>query len=284
MLLRDESFLTIQGGGPEGDRLAGAMAGAHHALGKRFNYYAGTSIGAVNAACGAFHIDDGRVQDLYQIYLQHNRMLDPSANAFAKLQLLQWDRLKEMCERVFGKNARFGDAISGLIVCVTSLDTKSPMYLSKGETPNVLISEGLRASCAVHPRITGAQEIKSLGTSLSPDRRLFIDGGWTDNTCDAVFDSRGARIALRLESEKPERVRNVFQGGLPFEEDVATLKCALYSSSQPKTKRSDGIDIILPRGLGWDFSKSDEEIRTSWRIGFRRTVEQIDEVLNAARE
>jgi predicted acylesterase/phospholipase RssA len=275
MLLRDDYFLTQQGGGPEGDRIAGAMKGAHVAIGGRFTGYAGSSIGAINSACGAFHIPDSTVKELYSIYLQKNRFLDPSLSAFAKLSLLDWRRIEELCNKTFGKNARIGDAVSDLIICATSLDTKSPFYFSKRSTPKCYLREVLRVACAIHPRITGAYPVPSLGTELNPDIRRFVDGGWTDNTCDAVFDDRGARIAIRLKHEESERVRSVLNGGGIFDEDIATFKCSLYASSQPKTKRIGGVDIILKRGAGWDFSKTEQQIHDSYQYGFETAIEAI---------
>jgi predicted acylesterase/phospholipase RssA len=277
MILRDDNFLTQQGGGPEGDRLAGAMKGAHVAIGGRFTGYAGASIGGINSACGAFHIPDSVVEDLYLTYLQKNRFLDAGLSAFAKLSLLDWRRIEELSNRTFGKNARMGDAVSDLIICATSLDGKKPFYFSKRSTPKCLVREVLRVTCAIHPRITGAYPVPSLGTEISPDIRRFVDGGWTNNTCDDQFDERGARIAILLEPEEPERVRSVLNGGGIFDEDIATFKCSLYAASQPKTKRKGGVDIILKRGAGWDFSKSEKQIKDSYRYGFETAIETIQQ-------
>jgi predicted acylesterase/phospholipase RssA len=260
-------FLSMQGGGPEGDRIAGAMAGFHAELG-RFSGYSGASIGAVNAAIGSFHVDDKQALDLYVKYLQRNRMLDPTFGSLMKLQLLEWSKIEELSEKIFGKNTRLKDSVSDICIVVSSLDNKCPMYLSNKTHPNVRVAEALKASCAIHPRVTGAQTIPSLGSKISPDIRRFIDGGWTDNTADAVFDDLGIRIAITLEPEPLERVRSVSQGGLPFDDDVAAFKCSLFASSQLKSKRKDGFELQLKRGEGWNFNKTEKAVRSSWSFGF----------------
>ena len=105
-----DMYCTLCGGGPEGDRIAGALAGLHDVLKKRFKGYAGTSIGGIIATLAAFGISDDQIRRLFCAYLQDNFILDPHWSSLAKLQLLNWERISELSEKTLGKNAKMGDA------------------------------------------------------------------------------------------------------------------------------------------------------------------------------
>ena len=260
--------ICTQGGGPEGDRLAGASARARDilvALGVD-PVFAGASIGAIVAVLLAAGFTTAEILTLLLKYLQRNRMLDFTPKAVLALRLLEWERIGELVRTHLGPTACLGDLTHRVIVCVSDLDSGQPHYVDSEADPQVRIDELLRASCAVHPRITGAHTIPSLGSALSPDIKRKVDGGWTDNTVDGVHDQRAPRIAVRLEDE-PTRVRSVWQGGGLLDDDIATFKCALNTASRPKSKRADGLDIVLPRGRGWDFSKTPAQVRESWGVG-----------------
>lgn len=261
--------LALQGGGPEGDRIAGAALAfvafcARHGI--TVAGVSGSSVGAIVAVLIAFGFSAERILGLLVHYLQHNRMLDPSAKAAARFRLLDWSRIPDLVEKEIGPRATLGQARIPLVICVSSLDTGEPLYLTSWTHPNVLVSEALRAASAVHPRITGAHTIPSLGTKMSPDIRRFVDSGWSDNTVDGVFDDDCARVAIRLNNDAT-RVRSVWQGGGLLDDDLAAFRCALNAASRPKTRRRDGLDIVLARGAGWDFSKTPEQVRQSWADG-----------------
>jgi predicted acylesterase/phospholipase RssA len=281
MLAEEAAFLACAGGGPEGDRMAGAMAALHQLRvmlsgGRDFDGYSGASIGACLAALMAAGIPVDKILDYFVEYLQKNRMLDFSPKAWRKLQLLAWDKIRELSQKALGSKARMGDFGVDLVICVSDLDTSEPIYISSMEHPRVFVHEVLPVSCAVHPRFTGAHAIPSMGTQMSPSRKRGIDGGWTDNTVDGVWDARGPRAAVRLNNAHLDRVRSLEQGGGLIDDDIATFKCALYAASLPKTKRSDGYDILLERGAGWDFSKSEKQVRDSWKYGFDAVMDQFN--------
>lgn len=261
--------LSLQGGGPEGDRIAGAALAfvafcARHGI--VIAGVSGSSVGAIVAVLVAFGFSAQRILELLVHYLAHNRMLDPGGKALARFRLLEWSRIPELVEKELGVGAKLGQAKIPLVICVSNLDTGEPLYLTSWTHPDVLVSEALRAASAVHPRITGAHTIPSLGTKLSPDVRRFIDSGWTDNTVDGVFDDDCPRVAIRLNNDAT-RVRSVWQGGGLFDDDLAAFRCALNAASRPKTRRRDGLDVVLARGAGWDFSKDPKVVRESWAEG-----------------
>ncbi len=262
--------LSLQGGGPEGDRIiAAAMAVVAfcHRYGIELVGVSGSSVGAIGAALIARGFTAPRVLELLIHYLQHNRLLDPlTPKALLALRLLEWGKIPELVDREMGAGATMGQSKIPLVVNVSDLDSGQPLYLSSWEHPQVLLRELLPTAGSVHPRISGARTIPSLGTKLSPDIRRLVDSGWTDNTVDGVWDDQCPRVAIRLE-EGSTRVRSVWQGGGLFDDDLACFRCALNAASRPKTKRSDGVDIVLQRGAGWDFSKTPQQVRDSWAYG-----------------
>lgn len=261
--------LALQGGGPEGDRIAGAAMSALSFF-KRYGIelvgVSGSSVGAIIAVLIAFGFTAERILELLVRYLQHNRMLDPRIRAVMRMRLLDWSRIPELVDKELGPHATLGQAKIPVVVNVSDLDAGQPMYISSMLHPNVLVRELLRAAGAVHPRITGAHTIPSLGTKMSPDIRRLLDSGWTDNTVDGVWDDEAPRVAIRLNDESV-RVRSVWSGGGLFDDDIAAFRCALNAASRPKTRRRDGLDIVLARGAGWDFSKTPEQVRESWSEG-----------------
>lgn len=263
--------LAIQGGGPEGDRIAGAALAVVTFLasvGIRLAGVSGSSVGAIIAVLIAFGFTPQQVLVLLMKYLQKNRMLDPTPKALLALRLLDWERIPELCDKEIGPGVRMGQAKIPLCICVSNLDAGQPLYVSSWEHPQALIAEVLRPATSPIPKLSGVHTIPSLGTSMSPDVRRMLDSGWSDNTVDGVWDGRCPRVAVRLEAGTT-RVRSMYQGGGLIDDEIAAFNCALNAASRPKTSRDDGVDIILPRGAGWDFSKTPEQVRASWAIGQR---------------
>jgi hypothetical protein len=113
---------------------------------------------------------------------------------------------------------------------------------------------------------TPACKIPSLGTKMSPDRRLFADGGFTDNTCDDVFDSKEhGRVAIRL---RPNNTVDRVQEWDIAKIHKAVLLSSLYASSQFKSNRDDNINVDVNGLNDWNFTKSSKTVDEEWQIGY----------------
>jgi predicted acylesterase/phospholipase RssA len=251
------------------------MAGAFDIVRNEFDLigFGGTSGGAVLAACGSFLIPADEIKKTI-VKMLDGRMISISLNSFGRSGLLNWNLIGDEIDRVFGKCCKLGDSDLPLVVCVTDLDTGKPKYLSKLSTPFVLLREALQASTAFMCFATPAIRIPSLSVSpLSPDIRLFCDGGWTDNTCDHVFDHRKEpRISLRLNPNYDvERVRE-FE---TLKIQRAVFRASLYAQSQRKSRRLDGINLDIDIRNNWDFSKNISQIESSYKQGSASAVQQL---------
>lgn len=268
-------YITFSGGAALGDQIAGAGEEAENILRERaaelaleFSVlgYAGASVGGLLAILRAFGVGYSRIRVLFEELLYENAMLDFSVEGIPGGAVTKWEVLKDVCARELGAKTTFGDAPLPLVVGTTSADTGEPFYFSKAHTPKVLIGEVATRTSAFLMPITDMDSVPSLGTELTPDIRLFYDSGWTDNTCDAVFDKKPSpRVAIRLDRRGIQRVRKG--------DYLAMLRsygrAALYASSDWKTKRDDGVNINLPvvYETGFDFSKTPDQIEKEWALG-----------------
>jgi hypothetical protein len=148
---------------------------------------------------------------------------------------------------------------------VTDLDTGTPWYLTSKQAPKVSVAEAVLASSSFMSGITPARAIPSLGTSLSPDVRLWGDGGLCDNTADHVWDSKPQRRALiRCQPDhEVSRVRDGDVVGIA----AAQVRAMLYAQGTIKSRRDDGLVVDVPRGP-WDFYKSPDRVVREWGAGY----------------
>lgn len=256
-------YCAIAGGGPRGTFLAGAAAGLSDLV--SIHGFSGASVGAIIAALKAFAIPDRRIKSLFAELLDGRfTAVDPSS--IARGGILKWTAISEACDQVLGCNARMGDSILPLVIGVTCLDTRSPMQVSKRWHPHAKISEVLTASCAFSAGATPAVQIPSLSlTKYSPDIRLFVDGGYTDNCVDSAWrDKVAPTVLLRLAPSEPARVRVEDIGAIAG----AVLDSAFWAQSQPKT--ADLVVDVKSSG-GWDFRKTEAQVLAEYEIG-RQTV------------
>jgi predicted acylesterase/phospholipase RssA len=243
------------------------MAGAFDRSRLEFDFvgFAGVSGGAVLATCGALGISSETISKELTTILD-GRLVRFSTEGFNRGGLLNWELIKQAIERIIGRNTTFGDSPMPIVICVTDLDTGSPRYLSKLQTPRIKLAEALQASTAFMALATPAIQIPSIGTQISPDIRLFCDGGWTDNTVDHVFDGKDLpRLSLRL---KPDYEINRIRIGEPISIHKAVMRAALFAQSQRKSKRADGINVDIAVRNNWDFSKNASQVESNWNQGF----------------
>lgn len=196
---------------------------------------------------------------LLERLLQGNRVLDPGVDG--DLGLCRWEVIPAIVDEVLGKGARMGDALIPLVGVVTDADRARPLYVSKRDHPYTLVSEVARASSAILP-IAKMVPIPSLGTQMSPDIRLFYDGGFVDNLPDHVFDeSADDAPVVSVSLDAGDDVVRV-KPGQHLQQCAAVVRAITFAQGQRKTRRKGGLRITCPAvGSGLDFDLSPETIR-----------------------
>ena len=257
----------ISGGGPGITFLAGAAA----ALDVRAKVlgWSGASAGALVAAAKAFDVEDSLIMAAISQALGNGHLLRIDPLAVARGGVLDWEVLGRMVDKVIGPGKRLADARLPLVICVTDLDKRRPMYLDRITNPEVKVREAVMVSCAFMAGVTPACAIPSLGTPLSPDVRLFADGGYVDNTVDGVFDAMEApRVLLRLAPNADvQRIRSGDISGI----HGAVLASALYAASQPKSRRTDGLVVDVEGANDWKMAKAVLQTEQEWQRGYDST-------------
>lgn len=274
-MTRFDVYGSISGGGPAVTYLAGAADAVDARC--RVLGWSGASAGAIVATCKAFGVPPEVVLDLLVAILASGQVLSPGVGNLPRGGLFSLEVIGDALDRVVGKGARLGDATSGLVVCVTDLDRARPVYLSKASTPKVVLREAVIASCSFMCGVTPAAQIPSLGTALSPDIRLWGDGGLTDNTVDGVWDhKREPRVGVRFSrSDVVEPDQRLRPGDVPG--ILAALPRALmWGASAWKSRRVDGCDVDVDGVNDWAFRKESARVHKEWGAGYDSAARQVD--------
>lgn len=275
-MMRPDVYGSVSGGGPAITYLAGGVA----ALDARCRVlgWSGASAGAIVAACKAFGVPDETIQRLIVDVLSTGQALSPGVGNLPRAGLFDLDTIGDLVDVHIGKGARLGDATSALVVCVSDLDRRCPVYLSKVSTPKVLVREAVIASSSFMCGVTPAAQIGSLGTALSPDVRLWGDGGLTDNTVDGVWDQKTEpRVALRLTPRhEVTRLRPGDVAGIL----AALPMCLMWGASTWKSRRMDGCEVDVDGVNDWSFRKDETRITREWSWGYDNTAAQVDAWIN----
>jgi hypothetical protein len=283
--MRDlDVYASVSGGGPAITYLAGAASAVSRYA--RVRGWAGASAGAIVAACRSFNVSDEMMVRVLVEILSTGKALNPGVGNIPRGGIFDLDAVGEIVDSVLGKTAKLGDAHMALIVCVTDLDQARPIYLSKAATPRVLVREALIASSSFMCGVTPAAKIPSLGSDLSPDIRLFGDGGLTDNTVDGAWDGMLApRVALRLaqqdgDTQPEQRIRD---GDVP-KILAAIPRALLWGASAWKSRRTDGLDVDVDGTNDWSFKKSETRILGEWANGYDSTSDTMVEWLRKRKD
>jgi len=260
---RRDVFASVSGGGPNVTYLAGAAAAlsACH----RVHGWSGASAGAIVAAAKAFATPDEAIRQALERVFTRGSAVSVDPLGIARGGWLSLDGVGDEIDAMLGAGRRLGDALVPLVVCVTDLDRRRPWYLSSDRDARVSVREAVLASCSFMTTITPARSIPSIGSDMSPDVRLFGDGGLCDNTADGVWEARRhPRVLLRIKpDDSPIRVRPGDVTGLA----AAQFGSMLWAQSQPKSHRRDGTVIDLPSS-GWDFRKTSDRVVREWGAGY----------------
>ena len=269
-------YASISGGGPAITYLAGGAAALDARA--RVRGWAGASAGAIVAACKAFAVPDLVIQEMLVEVLASGQVLALSPASIPRGGLFELGLIAELLDRHIGAGATLADARVPLVVVVTDLDRGCPIYLTSRAHPGVLVREAVVASSSFLCGIVPAAKIPSLGTALSPDVRLFGDGGLTDNTADAVWDGKAEpRVALRLTrtdtpAQPSQRLRPGDIGGILG----ALPRALLWPSSTWKSRRTDGCDVEVDGENDWRFCKSAVDSIAEWAQGYDSVAVQVD--------
>ena len=269
-------YASVSGGGPAITYLAGGAAATASRC--RVLGWSGASAGAIVAACKAFAVPDETVTRLLVEVLSTGEALTPGIGNLPRAGIFDLRVIGDLVDTVIGKGALLGDATSGLVVAVSDLDRKRPVYLSKASTPKVLVREAVLASSSFMCGVTPAAVIGSLGTELSPDIRLWGDGGLTDNTVDGVWDGKPEpRVALRLarhdgDTDPDDRLRPGDVPGIL----AALPACLMWGASSWKSRRMDGCDVEVDGVNDWAFKKDETRVLAEWADGYDSTARQVD--------
>jgi predicted acylesterase/phospholipase RssA len=269
---RPEVYGCIGGGGPGITYLAGAAAALDATCEVRG--WSGASAGALLAVGKAFGVPDEDIALAIKRALGSGALLQADPMALSRGGVLKWEVVGDIVDRLIGRNQRMKDATAGLVICVTNLDLRRPLYISKIDHPGVRVREAVMASSAFMAMVTPACRITSLGAGFSPDVRLFVDGGWTDNTVDSVWDGQDApRALLRLKPD--DNVKRVREGSIT---DIhgAVLQSALWAASLPKSHRADGVVVDVDGRNDWSFIKDADRCDAEWNRGYDSTRAQLE--------
>lgn len=252
---------------PGGASHVATLAGAARAIDEACDVvgWAGVSAGGLVAIAKAFGVDDARLREVLVKYLQSNRMLDatPLALVDGLIGVCHWEVIPRIVDDLIGEGKTLGEALTALVLVVTDADTGSPIYLSKRDTPRVLVREAARATAALVP-LAPMVEIPSLGWRQGG---LFFDGGFTDNTCDAVWDDRSEpRIAVRLGDGA---IGHTVARGDLVGQSLAILRALMHSEGKLQSTREDGWSVVVSaNGDGLDFSLTPTQILLRDRTGY----------------
>jgi len=269
-------YASGSGGGPGGTYLAGGAK----AVSDRFVVlgWSGASVFAIIAACKAFGVPDDRILRLMIEVLSTGQALTPGMGNLPRGGIFDLRVIGDLIDAELGKGATLGDATSGLVIAVSDLDRKRPVYLSKHSTPRVRVREAVIASSSFMCGVTPAATITSLGTALSPDIRLWGDGGLTDNTVDGVWDHKpDPRVGLRLarhegDTDPDQRLRPGDVPGIL----AALPACLMWGASCWKSRRMDGCDVEVDGHNDWAFRKDEARVLREWADGYDSTARQLD--------
>jgi len=252
---------------PGGASHVATLAGAARALDRECDVlgWSGVSAGALVAIAKAFGVDDDKIRDVLLHWLQKDRILDASPVALVDglIGVCHWERIPLIVDDLIGEGARMGDAVVPLVVVVTDLDTRSPVYFSKRHTPNALVREVARATSALVP-LGCPVEIPSYVRVRTGE--LHIDGGFTDNTADAVWDRvPERRIAVRLKHRAPP---SPVRRGDIIGQAIAVVGSLTYAEGLMRSRRTDGMVCDVEAiGDGMDFSLTETQILTRYATG-----------------
>ena len=262
-MIRPDVYCSIAGGGPAITYLAGGAAAVDAR--SRVLGWAGASAGSIVAACKAFGVGDEVIREIITSVLASGKALDFGVANIPRGGLFDLDVIGDLLDQHIGKGARMGDASTALVIGVTDLDKAEPLYLSKQRTPKVLVREAVIASSSFMCGVVPASAIPSLGTDLSPDVRLFGDGGLTDNTVDACWDHKPEpRVSLALApQDEGTRLRPGDVAGIL----AAIPRALLWAAGQRRSMRH-GLDVDIDGANDWAFVKSPARCATEWAQGY----------------
>lgn len=248
----------------------------------RIAMVAGVSAGALVAILVAFkkiHL----LPKLLEKWLQANRLLDMRPDG--AIGLCAWEVIPRIVDEVLGPNVTMGEAKLPLVIVVTDVDKAArgedpTTYLTSWGTPHVLVREAAAATSALYP-LARMVRIPSFGSAMSPDLRLWMDGGFAKNLPDQVFDDqpqRGISLGLRPQPVTTGKTTRVGERDA-VDQAKAVLGALTAAADRPSTKRTDGLHLVATaHGSGLDFSLSPAEVRERISAGRKSAADNADAI------
>lgn len=240
---------------------------------------AGASAGAACEAVGAYGVPWAKARKAVTDALVNGDLLRFDLDVAMGGGILDFGVYGDLVDDIFGKGVTLGDATHDLAVCVTPLNGGGPLYLSTSHHPGVLLREALVASASFLGAVTGFAKIPSLMLGkYTPSPWYYVDGGRTDNVCDAVWDGEAeVNIALRLRPSPDKPVRSI------PEAIVAERMVTLWAANQPRTRRTDGLLVDVDGVNAWTFQQTKTDVDGAWARGYASAHRQIESWLSADR-
>lgn len=263
---RQRIYVCVPGGASHAPTLGGGL----YELDKEFDIIGGSgaSAGALNIIALAFGVDAKELLKLYQELLQHDRILDKSVRAAPRYGRCLWQVIGEAVSKLLGKDARMGDALIPIAICVTNARKSRPLYVTSWTHPHAKVSEVATATSALIP-LARMVYIPSLDLGLT----LFYDGGFTDNNPDHLFDDK-PEPTWSMHLVDTDRDADGEEDEIALHEwdfDAAALSVArsiTYAASARKSERKDRVCIpIQALGSGLNFNLTPAQTEARFRAG-----------------
>ena len=241
---------------------SGTLAPAHLgaamrlvALGMRPVRVAGTSGGAIVAAALAFGMDHKRALKI-AVDVLDGELLDPVPwwkpwEAVTRFGVYRFDRIRERIAREFP--GTMGNSSMPWGVFVVDLETRSPVFISSMDHPEVSVADAVTASASI-PVFAQARRIGGL-------RGLFVDGGAAVNFGMGVWDDTPERptVGVRFGSSGPS-VRQPVENPVEYAHALARVFIKNANKTHISTKRYADVIRIRTAGSGLDFSMTQEQV------------------------
>jgi predicted acylesterase/phospholipase RssA len=254
---------------PGGATHVPTLGGALYALQKHASVLrvAGVSAGALMAIAFAFGIPESRILHILQDLLADEKILDKSVLAAKRFGRCSWRRIPDAVVDMLGKGTTLGESPIPLTIVVTDAWTSRPVYLSSLTTPKVLVEEAAGATSAILP-VASMQYLPSY-----LPKRLYFDGGFTDNFPDQVWDREPeptvsfSLVGKDVDNDGQDDVRPVREWD--FDDAAMAVANALtFAASASKSSRDDRVHVPLKTiGSGFDFSLTPAETKARWDAG-----------------
>ena len=266
---RRPDCLVLSGGGMKGMVGLGALMELE-AAGELadVDLVVGSSIGAVLGAALVTRQDLRRVVEVVAKFAYSPRFDFGGLKRSAGFGLDRGAALDELISNVLGPHAAStladvdGWGRARLVVCVTDLDARRPLYVSAATHPDMLLAEVLRASCAIPLLFTGVHR----------DGHVWVDGSLCDNfPYQWAVDVAGARRVLGVRFVSAQHAVDSFETYA-----LAVIESAI--SRQAPARSGDTLTLDVGEVGAIQFSMTPERRRSLVASGRRQALAWLKKI------